>query len=85
MSETDPGMIRASDYDPDFSHALLIALLMRLGGSAELGAADFAPEALGDAEGRLYGLVMEPLDGGARVRISVAPTTMTSQTGEDRR
>ncbi|WP_282781899.1 hypothetical protein [Nocardia sp. CC201C] len=67
--------LHASDYDPDLSHALLIGVLMKMGGSIDLAPGDLAPEALGDTEGKVYPLTLEPLpDGGAR--LSVAPTSL---------
>lgn len=69
-----PDSIRASDYDPDFSHAMLIAVLMKLGGSVTLTPADLTHDALGDPEGRLYPLELTPTPDGHMV-LSVAPTT----------
>lgn len=75
MAENEASGPMRHAYDPDLSHALLCALLMSLGGSAVIKADDFAPDALGDREGRLWGLAMEPLDSGQRIRISLAPVT----------
>lgn len=65
--------IRAADYDPDFSHAMLVAVLMKLGGSITLTAADLTHDSLGDPEGRLYRLSMTPTPAG-HVVLAVAPT-----------
>jgi hypothetical protein len=56
-----PGEIIGTDYDPDFSHAMLVAVLVKLGGSIELDATDLAPDAMGDAEGVLYRMALDPL------------------------
>jgi hypothetical protein len=73
-----PDEIISQDYDPDFSHAMLVAVLVKLGGSIELDATDLAPDALGNAEGVLYRIALEPLPG-QRVRLSVVPTAADIQ------
>ncbi|WP_280466558.1 hypothetical protein [Nocardia cyriacigeorgica] len=74
-----PDPIRASDYDPDFSHAMLVAVLMKLGGSVTLTADDLTHDALGDTEGRLYPLTMTPTPDGRGMVLAVAPTTITEK------
>ncbi|WP_280427830.1 hypothetical protein [Nocardia brasiliensis] len=64
--------IHAQDYDPDFSHAMLVAVLVKLGGSIELTADDLTADSLGNAEGVLYRMMLEPVDG-TRFRLSVVP------------
>lgn len=59
-------------YDPDLSHLLLVAVLVKLGGSIELGPDDFALDALGDARGVFYRTALDPL-GDGRSRLSVHP------------
>lgn len=68
------GEIMGTDYDPDFSHAMLIAVLVKLGGSIDLHADDLTPDALGDPDGVLYRMELQPLPG-HRMRLSVRPTT----------
>jgi hypothetical protein len=68
-----PSEIIGTNYDPDFSHAMLVAVLVKLGGSIELDATDLAPDALGNAEGVLYRMALDPLPG-QRFRLSVVPT-----------
>ena len=72
--------IISQDYDPDFSHAMLVAvLLVKLGGSIELDATtDLTPDAIGNAEGVLYRIALEHLPG-QRVRLSVVPTAADIQ------
>ena len=56
----------------DMSHAMLIAILMHHGGSLDLPAGAFTPDALGGMDGAFHAVAMEPqLDG--TVRISVQP------------
>jgi hypothetical protein len=52
------------------SHGVLLAVLMKLGGSIELDLADLTNEAMGDPQGRFYGVDMQPLDA-TRVRLAV--------------
>jgi hypothetical protein len=73
-----PDEIIATDYDPDFSHAMLVVVLVKLGGSIELDATDLAPDAMGDAEGVLYRMALDPLPG-QRLRLSVVPTAADTQ------
>jgi hypothetical protein len=68
------------DYDADLSHGVLIAVLMRLGGSVVMAAEDFAPDAMGRADGTLYCLALQPLPDG-QVRLSVVPTITDSPGG----
>lgn len=51
---------------------MLVALLMHLGGSVDLPAAAFAPDALGTPDGHLRAAELEPLDSGL-VRLHVVP------------
>ena len=55
-----PDEIIGTDYDPDFSHAMLVAVLVKLGGSIEFDAADLAPDVMGNAEGVLYRVALQP-------------------------
>ena len=52
------------------THALLVAVLIKLGGSIDLDETDLAHDAMGDQEGRLYGVELQPLIS-ARVRLAV--------------
>ena len=72
-----PDKIIATDYDPDFSHAMLV-VVVKLGGSIELDATDLAPDAMGDAKGVLYRMALGPLPG-QRLRLSVVPTAADTQ------
>jgi len=56
----------------EMTHALLVAVIMKQGGSVVLGPEDYEPDAMGHANGQLYALEMTPLTGG-RVRLSVVP------------
>jgi hypothetical protein len=73
-----PDEIIGTDYDPDFSHAMLVAVLVKLGGSIELDAADLAPDVMGNAEGVLYRVALQPLPD-QRLRLSVVPTAADTQ------
>ncbi|MCA1695718.1 MAG: hypothetical protein LC749_13870 [Actinobacteria bacterium] len=64
--------IPALDYDPDLSHALLVAVVMKLGGSVELDFADLSTDSIGDQAGGLYALVLDAI-GTHRLRLSVIP------------
>ncbi len=57
-------------YDPDFSHAMLVAVLAKLGGSIDLDPADFRPDTMGNAAGEVHHVAMERLANG-RLRLSV--------------
>lgn len=60
-------------YNPaEVSHAALIALLMHLGGSADVPAECFTPDATGGTDGQFHGMRMDPLPGGL-MRLSVVP------------
>ncbi|MFE9335107.1 pRL2-19 [Streptomyces sp. NPDC006925] len=56
----------------DMSHAMLLAILMHHGGSLELPAAAFEPDAIGGRDGAFHAVALEPQDGGT-VRIAVRP------------
>ncbi|MFJ4051755.1 pRL2-19 [Streptomyces coelicoflavus] len=56
----------------DMSHAMLIAILMHHGGSIELPAGAFTPDALGGMDGAFHAVAMEPQADGT-IRISVQP------------
>ena len=63
------------------SHGLLVAVLIKLGGSIDLDETDLAGDAMGDLEGRLYGVELQPLNP-PRVRLAVVnfrPTTAPRQ------
>ncbi|MFF3959800.1 pRL2-19 [Streptomyces sp. NPDC001890] len=57
----------------DMSHAMLIAILMHHGGSMELPAGAFAPDAIGGLDGSFHAVAMEPQPGTGTIRISVRP------------
>ncbi|MCS0605995.1 pRL2-19 [Streptomyces sp. LP11] len=54
----------------DLSHATLVALLMHHGGSVDLPAEAFEPEALGDGRGAHHAVELASLDA-TTVRLSV--------------
>ncbi|HBF84882.1 MAG TPA: pRL2-19 [Streptomyces sp.] len=56
----------------DLSHAMLIAILMHHGGSLDLPAGAFDPDAIGGRDGAFHAVAMEPQTDGT-VRISVRP------------
>jgi hypothetical protein len=56
----------------DMSHAMLIAILMHHGGSLEIPASAFEPDAIGGLDGAFHAVAMEPQPGGT-IRISVRP------------
>ncbi|MFH8620145.1 pRL2-19 [Streptomyces sp. NPDC017979] len=56
----------------DMSHAALVALLMHNGGSMDLPAEAFEPDALGDGRGAHHAMQFVPLDA-TTVRLSVVP------------
>ena len=61
----------ALPYKPgEVSHAALIALLMHLGGSADVPADCFGPDATGGPDGEFHALRMDPLPGNV-LRLSV--------------
>ena len=65
-----------TEYNPALSHALLITVLHKLGGSIELTEADLHPAVLGDPEGALHRIALEavpdaPVPG--TFRLSVLP------------
>jgi hypothetical protein len=72
--------IPALDYDPDLSHALLVAVVMKLGGSVELDFADLSPDSMGDQAGGLYALALDPIPT-HRLRLSVIPRQHNRQEG----
>lgn len=53
------------------SQGLLVAVLQHLGGSIDLPAEALDKGAMGDAEGRLHSVSMEPLPGGQGMRLAV--------------
>ncbi|MFF5853998.1 pRL2-19 [[Kitasatospora] papulosa] len=57
----------------DMSHAMLVAILMHHGGSLDLPAGAFTPDALGGMDGAFHAVGMEPLPGTGMIRISVQP------------
>lgn len=66
----------SAPYDPDLSHALLIAVLMKHGGSVELDSRHFAPIMQGNDRGEFFAAKVEILDDiGNRIRVSVAPAS----------
>ena len=69
MSDGYDARITSSEMEGS-SHGLLVAVLMAHGGSIALPPSAFEPDAMGDAEGRLYGVGMEPNDtGGVRLMV----------------
>jgi len=60
------------------SHGLLVAVLIKLGGSIDLDETDLAGDAMGDQEGRLYGVELQPLSS-PRVRLAVVNHQSTRQ------
>lgn len=60
------------------SHGLLIATLLSLGGSVDLTADQLGADAMGDAEGRFYGLAMIPA-GDGKVRLTVVAQSSDQQ------
>ena len=66
-------------YDPDVSHGYLVAVLSALGGSVEVDASCFDPEALGTPDGRLHGVAMGPGSTPGSVRLAVTPNPHRNQ------
>lgn len=60
-SGTGHDAVISSSEQEGASHGLLIAVLMKLGGSIDLDIQDFASEAMGDEAGRFYGIDMQPI------------------------
>ncbi len=56
----------------DMTLGMLVALLMQLGGSYDLPADAFAPDALGTQDGHLHAVELTPLDNG-QLRLLVVP------------
>lgn len=56
----------------DMSHAMLVAILMANGGSLEVPATAFEPDAIGGMDGAFHAVAMEP-QGNGTIRISVRP------------
>ncbi|MFJ5086480.1 pRL2-19 [Streptomyces sp. NPDC088706] len=56
----------------DLSHAALIAILMHHGGSLDLPAGAFDPDALGGVDGAFHAVAIDPQTDGT-IRISVQP------------
>ncbi|GGJ72950.1 hypothetical protein [Streptomyces brasiliensis] len=67
-SQVSPAQLEASDM----TLGMLVALLMHLGGSYDLPAGTFAPDALGTADGHLHAATLQPLDNGM-LRLAVVP------------
>ena len=63
------------------SHGLLVAVLMALGGSIELEGADVASDAMGDVQGRLYGVELQPLSS-SRFRLAVVNSHPATAPGQ---
>jgi hypothetical protein len=61
---------RSQDYASDFNHALLVAVLIKIGGHIDLAADDLQPDARGNQLGERHQLQFEPTPGGC-VRLSV--------------
>jgi hypothetical protein len=64
----------------DMSHAMLVAILMHHGGSLDLPATAFEPDALGGLDGAFHAVGMEPQPNGT-VRITVHPRPDVDQAG----
>lgn len=63
----------------ELSHGLLVAVLMSLGGSVVLDVRrDLGGDAMGNTQGVLYGVAMEPVPGG-QVRLSVVARDQVSE------
>ncbi|GAA2836772.1 pRL2-19 [Kitasatospora aburaviensis] len=56
----------------DTSHGLLVALLMHLGGSADLPLSAFESDAMGGLQGEFHAVKIDPLDS-TTIRLSVVP------------
>lgn len=65
----------------DLSHAMLVAILMHHGGSMEIPAGAFEPDALGGPDGSWHAVAWEPLKEGKGVRISVHPRPPVDEGG----
>ncbi|WP_410570507.1 hypothetical protein [Amycolatopsis sp. cmx-4-61] len=66
--------VHVLDYNPEFSQAVLLAVLVKLDGAIELTPEDLEQDAYGDSTNRLYRLALDPLDGGKAFRLSVVPS-----------
>jgi hypothetical protein len=60
-------------YNPDFSHTMLVVVLMKHGGSILLQRTELTPTAAGDDDDMLYRIALEPLPDNT-FRLSVVPT-----------
>lgn len=67
-SKASPEQLEAHDL----TLGMLVAVLMHLGGSVDLPAGAFAPDALGTADGHLHAAAFKPLEGGM-LRLHVVP------------
>jgi hypothetical protein len=59
---TDPNGEAAEVTNLEFGHAMLVALLMELGGSYELPLSAFATDAMGHVDGSAYSVEVRPID-----------------------
>jgi hypothetical protein len=60
----------------EIAHGLLIAVLVKLGGSLEMTTLDeLQMDTMGDAAGRMYSFVIEPTENSDTVRLTVRPET----------
>ncbi|MET9956316.1 hypothetical protein ABZ135_32880 [Streptomyces sp. NPDC006339] len=66
-SQASPTQLEAHDM----TLGMLVAVLMHLGGSVDLPADAFAPDALGTADGHLHAAAFQPVDD--KVRLYVVP------------
>lgn len=62
----------------DMAHVLLVAVLMKLGGSIEMEFEELQPDVMGDKQGRIYSIGLEGL-GPTKVRLSVNSSTNRSE------
>jgi hypothetical protein len=63
----------------EIAHGLLIAVLVKLGGSLEMTMGELQMDAMGDDAGRMYSFVIEPTENRNVVRLTVRPETNHSE------
>lgn len=63
----------------EIAHGVLIAVLMKLGGSIDMTMDEIDANVLGDADGRFYSFAIEQIEPGKTVRISVRAETNRSE------
>lgn len=63
----------------EIAHGLLIAVLVKLGGSLEMTLDELQMDTMGDTDGRMYSFAIEPTENSDTVRLTVRPDTNRSE------